>query len=219
MLGGMKTKYVRVGELKKNNDIKMYDACNLFVCRDSANSTAVTWGKLWVEYEIELITPHTIPTPLTSTYVGIGVAGFEPNYPVAPENSSIVGNVIDKAGPLSITDNGDLYSTGASGWKISGLIPGARYILQVLCKTGGPSPWENNMLTPILDAGLTLIKDFLGSHYYTATAAGKRFQAHNVIVQATEATALLRAAITGSLLQSAQLLISPIVSDTAFTQL
>lgn len=222
MLGGMRSKYVRVGALKKNNDIKMYDSLNLFVCRDSANSTAVTWGKIWVEYEIELITPHTIPTPLTSTYVGINAAGMLPAYPVAPETTSVTGSIIDKAGPISVTDNGAVVGTGANGWEISGLVPGARYLVQALARTAGASPWLYTTSAFTLDSGLQLVADLIGTYTHTMTGAGKRMLMNDSILQATESVGKLRtnwATSGSSLLDGAQLIISPIVSDTAFTSL
>jgi len=50
-------KYIRFGSLSSNQDIKMYDVGTMFVFTvDSA--AAASWGKLWVEYEIELHTPQ-----------------------------------------------------------------------------------------------------------------------------------------------------------------
>jgi hypothetical protein len=222
MLGGMRSKYVRVGALKKNNDIKMYDSMNLFVCRDSANATAVTWGKIWVEYEIELITPHTIPTPLTSTYVGINSVGLTPTYPVAPETTSVTGSAIEKAGPISVTDNGAVVGTGANGWEIAGLVPGARYLVQALARTAGATPWQYTTSAFTLDSGLQLVADLIGTYTHTMTGAGKRMLMNDSILQATESVGRLRTNWStpgSSLLDGAQLIISPIVSDAAFISL
>jgi len=59
LMGDMKERYVRTGTLAANQDIKMYDCGNLFAC--TVDGTAVNWGKLWVEYDVTLITPHTPP--------------------------------------------------------------------------------------------------------------------------------------------------------------
>lgn len=221
-LGGMRTKYVRVGALKKNNDIKMYDSLNLHVCRDSANSTAIPWGKLWVEYEVEFITPHTIPTPLTSTYSGINTSLLTPGHPVAPESTSIVGSLVEKAGPIEITDNGTISGTGARGWKISGLIPGARYIMQALARTASVSPWVYTSAPATLTSGLSLVEELVGTVTHTMTGAGRRMLMNDMIVQATEAVGSIDlnwGTTSGSLLDAAQLIVSPIVSDAAFTML
>lgn len=222
MLGGMRSKYVRVGALKKNNDIKMYDSLNLFVGRDTANATPVTWGKLWVEYEVELITPHTIPVPMTSTYVGINAAGLVPSHPVAPETTSVSGSIIDKAGPISVTDNGAVSGTGANGWEISGLVPGARYLVQAIARTAGASPWVYNTSAFTLDSGLQLVSDLIGSYTHTMSGADKRMLMNDSILQATESVGRLRTnwgTPGSSLLDGAQLIISPIVSDPAFAAL
>jgi len=59
-------KFVRTGPLAANLDIKTYDAGNLFVA--TTDGTAVSWGKLWVEYDVTLYTPQLPPTgaPLLS---------------------------------------------------------------------------------------------------------------------------------------------------------
>lgn len=54
------TKFIRTGLLAANQDIKTYDAGNLFLA--TTDGTAVPWGKLWVEYDVELITPQLNPS-------------------------------------------------------------------------------------------------------------------------------------------------------------
>ncbi len=59
LMGDMKERFVRIGALAANQDIKMYDCGNLFAC--TVDGTNVSWGKLWVEYDVTLITPHVPP--------------------------------------------------------------------------------------------------------------------------------------------------------------
>jgi len=59
-------KFVRTAPLIANQDIKLYDSGNLFVA--TVDGTAVPWGKLWIEYDVELYTPQTPPTGL----IGVG---------------------------------------------------------------------------------------------------------------------------------------------------
>jgi len=59
LMGDMKERYVRLGALAANQDIKMYDCGSLFAC--TVDGTNVSWGKLWVEYDVTLITPHVPP--------------------------------------------------------------------------------------------------------------------------------------------------------------
>jgi len=56
LMGDMKERFVRSGALAANQDIKTYDCGTLFAC--TVDGTAVNWGKLWVEYDVTLITPH-----------------------------------------------------------------------------------------------------------------------------------------------------------------
>jgi len=56
LMGDMKEKTIRLGALQANQDIKTYDAGNLFVC--TVDGTAVGWGKLWVEYDVTLFQPQ-----------------------------------------------------------------------------------------------------------------------------------------------------------------
>jgi hypothetical protein len=63
-----KRKYIRTEALANNLDIKTYDAANLFVFTvDSA--AAAAWGKIWIEYEVVLFTPHA------QTGLPVGLSG------------------------------------------------------------------------------------------------------------------------------------------------
>jgi len=50
------SKFIRQGVLAANQDIKTYDAGTFFLC--TTDGTAVNWGKLWVEYDVTLMTPQ-----------------------------------------------------------------------------------------------------------------------------------------------------------------
>jgi len=58
------SKFIRTAPLAANLDIKTYDAGNLFAC--TVDGTAVSWGKLWVEYDVTLITPQLGASGLSS---------------------------------------------------------------------------------------------------------------------------------------------------------
>jgi hypothetical protein len=49
-------KFVRTEALSANQDIKTFDAGNLFVC--TTDGSAQTWGLVWVEYDVSLYTPQ-----------------------------------------------------------------------------------------------------------------------------------------------------------------
>jgi len=55
----MPYKTVRTGALANNLDVKTYDSGNMFIC--AVDGTAVNWGKVWVEYEVEFIIPQLPP--------------------------------------------------------------------------------------------------------------------------------------------------------------
>jgi hypothetical protein len=67
-----KKKYIRTGGLAPNLDIKTYDSGNLHVI--TLDGTAVTWGKLWVEYDVELYNPQ-LPPSGAIVFGGQAVAG------------------------------------------------------------------------------------------------------------------------------------------------
>lgn len=66
-------KFVRTGALSPNQDIKLYDVANMFVA--TVDGTAVPWGKLWVEYDVDFWVPQLPPAGLQP--VGLNVAASE----------------------------------------------------------------------------------------------------------------------------------------------
>lgn len=53
--------YTRNGAIPLNSDIKLYDVASLFVCAVDGVAD-FSWGKLWVEYDIEFFSPQLNPT-------------------------------------------------------------------------------------------------------------------------------------------------------------
>jgi hypothetical protein len=58
LMGDMKEKTIRTGALAANQDIKTYDAGNLFVITTDGADNTTGWGKLWVEYDVTLFHPQ-----------------------------------------------------------------------------------------------------------------------------------------------------------------
>jgi hypothetical protein len=52
-----KTYFVRPGAQPLGTDVKMYDTGNLFVCTQNVTTASAVCGELYVEYEVELLTP------------------------------------------------------------------------------------------------------------------------------------------------------------------
>jgi hypothetical protein len=99
LMGDMKEKYIRSGALAANQDIKTYDAGNFFLC--TVDGTAVPWGKLWVEYDVTLITPQVPAGGFASVGVLSGGGAFSAAAPfgTAPVNTggvqmTVAGQVV-----------------------------------------------------------------------------------------------------------------------------
>lgn len=58
LMGDMKEKTIRTGALAANQDVKTYDAGNLFVITTDGADNTTGWGKLWVEYDVTLFHPQ-----------------------------------------------------------------------------------------------------------------------------------------------------------------
>lgn len=79
------SRYIRTGSIPPNTDVKTYDAGNFWLA--VIDGTAIPWGKLWVEYDVELITPQ-----LPST--GGGSLGFQRLNGGTPSSGSILTGAV-----------------------------------------------------------------------------------------------------------------------------
>jgi len=87
-------KFVRTGAVPAGTDVKTYDAAQLFVC--TTDGTAVNWGKLWVEYDVEFFTPQINPA-------GVGVLSQQHLVStVAPTTAANFGAPVSSAGSANI---------------------------------------------------------------------------------------------------------------------
>jgi hypothetical protein len=85
--------FVRSEPVAANNDIKVYDVGQFFVC--TVDGTAVPWGKLWVEYDVEFFIPQL------------------PSGGLKPSGGQIVGNTaLSGANPLGTGPLLDAQSSG-----------------------------------------------------------------------------------------------------------
>jgi hypothetical protein len=117
-------KLIRSGPLAANLDINQYDSGNLWVFSVDSAAAAV-WGKLWVEYEIEFMTPQLLPggDELSSSSTITMTAGTT----AAPLTTGILSGI----GPLSSF-------TAAGVMTFTNLVVGAEYIIG-LADTGNAS--------------------------------------------------------------------------------
>lgn len=93
-LDKVRQRYIRSGAIASNLDIKTYDVGNFFIAStEMADSTNV--GRLWVEYEVELITPQSVfafPSLQSAKVVGGGTVS----------KTAVLGSVPVITGGLSI---------------------------------------------------------------------------------------------------------------------
>ena len=98
-------KFIRSTTLPEGEDLGLYDSGNLFVGTSDATGGALNFGKLWVEYEVELLTPQMRPGgyvyPLVSIYQSTSNTGSILNTGVnsqCPDGQelpiSIAGNLV-----------------------------------------------------------------------------------------------------------------------------
>lgn len=111
------SKFVRTGTLPANLDIKTYDSGNFFVC--TLDGTAVNWGKLWVEYDVTLMTPQLNPN-------GGGVQAAQSTLCTAITANNIFANPVDQAGSNTLVT----YS-GAVGGGVMTFVQAGQYLLVV----------------------------------------------------------------------------------------
>ncbi len=103
----VKSYYVRNSSLAANLDIKTYDVGTLFICTQGAGSDGSTIGELYVEYEVELITPQ-----LNAFGSGESVSGLF----VGTVNTAPFSNV---SGGLPVTVEATGSTTSITTWTFS----------------------------------------------------------------------------------------------------
>jgi len=66
--GNQAHKFIRTAALANNLDIKTYDSGNMHII--TLDGTAVPWGKLWVEYDVEFYIPQLNPSGSIGVFGG-----------------------------------------------------------------------------------------------------------------------------------------------------
>lgn len=101
-------KFLRTSALAANEDIKTYDAGNLFVCTvDSA--AAAGWGKIWLEYDVSFFVPQQASSGAAQLFLHISG--------VTPTTGSMMGTqtVVSSSSPVPATVTGDIITFSAPG--------------------------------------------------------------------------------------------------------
>jgi len=82
LAAGVSKKFVRTQSiLPANLDVKTYDSGNMWVC--TTDGSAVSWGKLWVEYDVTFYTPQ-LPSAGAVFMAGGAIQGGGTITPAAP---------------------------------------------------------------------------------------------------------------------------------------
>nr|QKV51018.1 putative capsid protein [Crucivirus sp.] len=134
------SRYIRVHPVT-GVDIKTYDQGNFYV--GTVDGTAVPWGKLWVEYDVELQIPQQAPA------AGIGVY-FSP-VAVTANLFPVINNATINARNYNISVNGD--PTTPNRLIIDGLVIGKQYSIDLSLVGTTISSLAFDVLSTALDFG------------------------------------------------------------------
>jgi len=106
----LKRRFTRPGPLAANLDIKTYDVGSLFVCTVDGSGPNIPWGKLWVEYDIDLYIPQLSPfgaLPYGGTVAGGGVfTAANPLGTIPVQNPLNAGFTVSAASVVNFTATG-----------------------------------------------------------------------------------------------------------------
>jgi len=94
-------KYVRAGALPANADLRLSDVGNMFVC--TVDGTAVNWGKLWVEYDVEFFVPQLPPAGVAGTSANVVAGGTVSKTAIFGTAAVITGNAVVSAAASTMT--------------------------------------------------------------------------------------------------------------------
>lgn len=109
-------KYIRTGPLASNLDVKTYDAGNLFLC--TVDGTAVNWGKLWVEYDVELFVPQLPPSGLANNSGSL----------VNSSGTGVASALALGTAASTVALGGIAISAAANVLTLTGLVAGVEYL-------------------------------------------------------------------------------------------
>lgn len=138
-------KFVRTAALVSNLDIKTYDGGNLHVA--TVDGSAISWGKLWVEYDVEFFVPQLPPTGVAASFKSARING------VSPSQTSYFGTT-----PTVTGDTSDFTATGNTLTFVSS---GSYLVVMNLVGTG--TSVATSPSTASSTATVTLINHYVNS--------------------------------------------------------
>lgn len=91
-LNKLPQRYVRFAALASNLDVKTYDAGSFYMCTVGSSNTGII-GELYVDYEVELITPQyqiaAVETPVTGAYFSTNPGSSSVNFFASPDSTGV----------------------------------------------------------------------------------------------------------------------------------
>lgn len=141
-------KFVRVAGLAANQDIKLYDSGSLYVA--TVDGTAVSWGKLWVEYDVDFYTPQTLPLGSSG---GGSVSGATAMSAVNPLGTS---PVVDATSVGLTMNNASVLTLGVAGTYIVSLYLGGTTITAIPNPTAGSGCTVTSRSAALINAAGTI---------------------------------------------------------------
>jgi hypothetical protein len=189
MLAGKERLFTRSGALAANLDVKTYDAGNLFVC--SVDGTAVNWGKLWVEYDIEFYVPQ-LPATGQLALVGGSIAGATAQTAANPFGTA---PVVDAQSAGITMSNASVLTFGSAGTFVVACVYNGTVITAVANPTAAGGATLIGQSSVINAAATAAIWE--GT--YTVSAPGATLAFSLTATTVTVAGALVGSAPAGSL--------------------
>jgi hypothetical protein len=175
------SKFIRSAALAPNLDIKTYDAGTLFAC--TTDGTAVSWGKLWVEYDVTLLTPQLNPAgagfALAEHFIGSGAAS----------SVNLIGaNVTNLAAGSTIlaTVAGEVVTFPAAGEYL--------VVYQEIGTT------DTQSVTPVVSAGSSILTSNAGpgaNQFFVAGSASATFAQIGIVKMLAGGTLTFNNAVVG----------------------
>lgn len=191
MNAAYKEHYVRLGALPANQDIKTFDVGVLHLC--VTGGTAVTWGKLFVEYEVEFFNPQLPPGGASLVVGGRFLNGASPT-PANPlgavpgADPQNVGISVDAASNITFASPGS--------YLVSGQVSSATTLTAMSLTAGSGAPVVTVLGTTILAAGTS------GSVLWQVVVS----QTNSVVAFSTTAAAIAASAIYAAVAPAGSLL-------------
>jgi len=124
-------KFIRTGTLAANLDVKTYDAGTFFV--GTTDGSATNWGKLWLEYDVELFVPQLPPAGISGDEVISGQTAISNTqiFGTAPVTTGSVVLATAAVNTVTILNPGSYFlslrvaGTGTPVVSVSGTAPAA----------------------------------------------------------------------------------------------